>query len=295
MSIPQNIADKIMFSNNHTCCICRIKGKHVQIHHIDGDSSNNTMENLAILCLECHSKVTSNEGFGRSYTAGEVKQYKRTWEFMVRKTLIGEERETSSKEGISFFDQTASEILAMNDGDPRISEKLEMLANLNIIVGCTDEILGTFFHLAVISSMSQKQTAAMLARHIYELFPHLVGPDMVPLDADDEHRLEQGVKLLGTIGWFNGEFSKDIEVVRAACDNLYNMCEIAVLYDSEEIGVLIASELQKIKDACLTIYEEEKKPFRKGSQYVDRTVKKMRQFLKQQNVKWSPPPIKEEI
>lgn len=286
LSIPQNIADKIMFSNDHTCCICRIKGKHVQVHHIDGDSSNNIAGNLAILCLECHSKVTSNEGFGRSYTAGEVKQYKRTWEFIVRKTLIGKEerKKTSLKEGVSFFDQTASEILAMNDGDPRIGEKLETLGNLNIIVGCTDEILDAFFHLAVMSSMSQKQTAAILARHIYELFPHLVGPDMVPVNAKDKRRLEQGVKLLGTIGQFNGEFSKDIEVVQAACDNLYNMYEIAVLYDLKKISKLIASELQEIKDACLKIYEEEGKPLKKGAQYVERTFKQIHKLAEQQNV-----------
>jgi len=279
LSIPQNIADKIMFSNDHTCCICRIKGKHVQIHHIDGDNSNNNMGNLAILCLECHSKVTSNQGFGRSYTGGEVKRYKRTWEFIVRKTLIGKEerKKASLKEGISFFDQTASEILAMNDRDPRIGEKLETLANLNIIVGCTDEILDAFFHLAVMSSITQKQTATMLARHIYELFPHLVGPDMVPINAKDKRRLEQGVKLLGTIGQFNGEFSKDIEVVRASCDNLFNMYEIAVLYNLEKIGKLIDSELQEIKSACLKTYEKEEKPFKKGVQYVKLTVKKIHQ------------------
>jgi len=35
---------------------------------------------LAVLSLECHSLVTSDEGFGRSYTAGEVARYKAHWE-----------------------------------------------------------------------------------------------------------------------------------------------------------------------------------------------------------------------
>ena len=286
--IPQKIADELMFANDHTCCICRTKGKHVQIHHIDGDDSNNALRNLAVLCLECHSRVTGDEGLGRSFTAGEIKQYKRTWEFMVRKRLIGEEaRRRPMKEGVSYFDRTACEILAMNDGDPRIGEKLETLSNLNIIVGCTDEILNTFFHLAVMSSMSQKQTAAMLANHIYELFPHLVGPDQVPLGPDDERRLEQGVKLLGTIGQFNGEFSKDIEVVRAACDNLYNMCEIVISYELEKIGTLIASELQKIKESCLVVYEDAEKPLKKGAQYADRTAKKIYGLIRKRNIDWS--------
>jgi 5-methylcytosine-specific restriction endonuclease McrA len=76
--IPQATADNLMFANDHTCCICRVKGKHVQIHHIDGDNSNNSVNNLAVLCLECHSKATGDEGLGRSITAGEIKEYKRT-------------------------------------------------------------------------------------------------------------------------------------------------------------------------------------------------------------------------
>lgn len=89
--IPQTTADKLMFANDHTCCICRVKGKHVQIHHIDGDNSNNAWGNLAVLCLDCHSKATGDEGLGRSITVGEIKEYKKTWEFMVRKQLVGEE------------------------------------------------------------------------------------------------------------------------------------------------------------------------------------------------------------
>jgi hypothetical protein len=89
--IPESIADKLIFANDHTCCICRVKGKHIQIHHIDSDNSNNIWENLAVLCLDCHSKATGDEGLGRRITAGEIKEYKRTWESIVKKKLSGEE------------------------------------------------------------------------------------------------------------------------------------------------------------------------------------------------------------
>lgn len=285
--IPQKTVDNLMFANDHTCCICRTKGKHVQIHHIDGDSSNNTLENLAVLCLECHSTVTGDEGLGRRYTTGEIKQYKRTWEFMARERLVGKEaRPMPTKEGISYFDLTVCEILAMDDGDPRIGEKLGTLHQLSIIVGCTDEILDSLFHLAVQSSMSQKQTAAMLANLIYELFFHFVGPDMVSLGSDDESRLQRGVELLGTIGHFNGEFSKDMEVIQAVCDNLYKMCEIAVWYDLEKIGALVISKLQKTKESCLIAYENIEKPLAVGAEYAEQTTKRIRELTRKRSIDW---------
>lgn len=78
--IPQKVVDELMFRNRHRCCVCREPEKHVQIHHIDGDSSNNAMGNLAVLCLGCHSRATSDEGLGRRYSPGEVRKYKREWE-----------------------------------------------------------------------------------------------------------------------------------------------------------------------------------------------------------------------
>jgi hypothetical protein len=69
-----------MYRNRHTCCICHTPRKHVQIHHIDGDPSDFRFGNLAVLSLDCHSLVSSNEGLGRQYTPGEVARYKEQWE-----------------------------------------------------------------------------------------------------------------------------------------------------------------------------------------------------------------------
>lgn len=80
LRIPQEVSDQLMYLNRHTCCICHTSRKHVQIHHIDGNNSNNAPYNLAVLCLDCHSLVTGDEGLGRSYTPGEVTHYKREWE-----------------------------------------------------------------------------------------------------------------------------------------------------------------------------------------------------------------------
>ena len=52
IKIPPKTEAEILFINDRTCCICRDKSKGVQIHHIDGDPSNNATENLAVVCTE---------------------------------------------------------------------------------------------------------------------------------------------------------------------------------------------------------------------------------------------------
>jgi hypothetical protein len=78
--IPSGIADNLMVMNRRICCICNQEGKHLHIHHIDGNHNNNDIENLAVLCLECHSRVTGDEGFGRRFTPNEVSIFKKKWE-----------------------------------------------------------------------------------------------------------------------------------------------------------------------------------------------------------------------
>ncbi len=277
--ILQKTVDDLMFVSDHACCICREKGKHVHVHHINGNTSDNNPSNLAVLCLDCHSKVTGDEGLGRRFTPGEIKKYKKTWEHLVRERLLGLTSKQDEKSEISYFDLTVSEILAMEDRDPRINEKLKTLYELNIFKGCTDEILDSFFHLALMSSMSQPQTASILAETIPDLLLHLVGPEYVPLTEQGEKQVKQATSLLGTIGRFNGEFSKNIEVIRAVCDNLLKLFEIGTWYDSEDLQNIILSELTQIKNACLTAFGDDEKPLNEGAEYVDETIERTRALI----------------
>lgn len=77
--IPSDLAADVMFSSDNTCCICRERGKTVQIHHIDENPSNNVFENLAVLCLECHNKTQISGGFGKKHSAPLVIKYKNEW------------------------------------------------------------------------------------------------------------------------------------------------------------------------------------------------------------------------
>lgn len=68
-----------MFASSSTCCVCRERGKAVQVHHVDEDPSNNTFANLAVLGLECHNQTQVSGGFGRKLNGELVIKYREEW------------------------------------------------------------------------------------------------------------------------------------------------------------------------------------------------------------------------
>ena len=85
IKIPGDTASEILFLSDRTCCVCNVRGKHVQIHHIDENPSNNDIKNLSILCLECHNDTMIKGGFGRKLDAHQVIKYQTEWIERVRK------------------------------------------------------------------------------------------------------------------------------------------------------------------------------------------------------------------
>jgi hypothetical protein len=83
--IPPDVAAKVQFLSNRTCCICRRQGKPVQIHHIDSDPTNNDISNLAVLCLDCHMQTMISGGFYRKLDANQVRLYRDDWLNIVEK------------------------------------------------------------------------------------------------------------------------------------------------------------------------------------------------------------------
>jgi hypothetical protein len=84
-NIPEDVASGVLFEQDHTCCVCREPGKHVQIHHIDEDPSNNSSRNLAVLCLEHHNDTQMSGGFGRKLSPATVTLYRDEWVETVRR------------------------------------------------------------------------------------------------------------------------------------------------------------------------------------------------------------------
>lgn len=83
--ISADQAAEAMFASDRTCCVCNERGKAVQIHHIDDDPSNNSAENFAVLCIECHNDTQIKGGFGRKLNSDLVIKYRNEWLLRVSK------------------------------------------------------------------------------------------------------------------------------------------------------------------------------------------------------------------
>lgn len=77
--IPEDIASNVRWLSDDTCCVCRERRKGIQIHHIDGDPQNHDVENLAVLCLECHNKTEQKGGFARSHDPNYITRCRNKW------------------------------------------------------------------------------------------------------------------------------------------------------------------------------------------------------------------------
>lgn len=96
MTIPNDIAAKVLFKSDRTCVTCRIKSKPIQIHHIDGNNSNNDIDNLAVLCLDCHNETQIEGGFHRKLDDEQIILYRDDWYSIVSRDRINAELEKSA-------------------------------------------------------------------------------------------------------------------------------------------------------------------------------------------------------
>jgi hypothetical protein len=111
--IPSDLEAKLLTDNLHTCCICHENNLHVQIHHIDGNPANNLPGNLAVLCLNCHSRASGDEGLGKSYSAREVIEYKKRWELRCAETT--KSRAVTIHQETSLASHNATRTLTRDD------------------------------------------------------------------------------------------------------------------------------------------------------------------------------------
>lgn len=76
--IPSGVRSEVLIANRHLCCVCQ--DGFLQIHHMNGDPSDNAPDNLAVLCMKHHEMATAPRGMTARLTQNEVRQYKRDHE-----------------------------------------------------------------------------------------------------------------------------------------------------------------------------------------------------------------------
>lgn len=143
--LPPVIAARVLFLSDRTCCVCRSKGKSVQIHHIDNDSSNGSPENLAVLCLECHTETQLRGGFHRKLDPEQVLLYRDDWVAVVA-------RDRAAARGVAGEHQISEQVdleLATSIAEIyRDAEAYDLLAMHYLTLG-NDELRDKYIELAI--------------------------------------------------------------------------------------------------------------------------------------------------
>jgi hypothetical protein len=88
IKIPYEIAARVLFLSDRTCCVCRIGNKPIQIHHIDENPENNEIPNLCVLCFDCHRETQIRGGFDRKLDSDQLILYRDDWLRIVSKKRI---------------------------------------------------------------------------------------------------------------------------------------------------------------------------------------------------------------
>jgi hypothetical protein len=77
--IPPHVEAELAYLSDRTCCVCRTPYLQLQIHHLDGDPSNNDSANLALLCLQHHGEAEIKGGLGRKLSPAAIRKFRTEW------------------------------------------------------------------------------------------------------------------------------------------------------------------------------------------------------------------------
>jgi hypothetical protein len=73
VAIRSTVMERVKAAHNHRCALCQ--HPYVEVHHIDGDRTNNAEANLIPLCSNCHHGRVHGKA-GHRLTAKSLKLYK---------------------------------------------------------------------------------------------------------------------------------------------------------------------------------------------------------------------------
>lgn len=140
------LQQKVLFFSDRICCVCRKSEKPVQIHHIDENSTNNTYENLAILCFDCHNETMVKGGFGRSLNSDQIILYRDNWIHLLAKNKIHTEltMEDNQKKDNSEYIKYLTSIMEMH----REKEQFDLLAMQYSLMG-NEKLRDKYINLAL--------------------------------------------------------------------------------------------------------------------------------------------------
>lgn len=74
--IPRDTEAEALFRSDLRCVVCSDNKRGDQIHHIDGNSANNNLNNLAYLCFYCHDDATKTQSLRKKLTPMTIAKFR---------------------------------------------------------------------------------------------------------------------------------------------------------------------------------------------------------------------------
>lgn len=118
----QKIKADVMFKSNRECCICKKPKRGDHIHHIDGNSSNNKLENLALLCFKHHNEASISGNISKKLSPQTIIRY-REYKYLV----VNTKRQNALKVFNSSLGDLSTEDLLIASKNAIIILKLEKI------------------------------------------------------------------------------------------------------------------------------------------------------------------------
>jgi hypothetical protein len=290
--IPVKNEVEILFKNDRTCCICKDKSKGVQIHHIDENPSNNSLDNLSVVCTYDHDEIHKKGGVTKGISQGLLKKYKYSWEDTVRKERLKNNKPQKSLIGLEkvLFEfeirKVAYEILSIEDDNTvLINQKMEFLLSLHLFEDLTKIILDALRNIVTLSSIIDTNKSSIIGERIHHFFWHLVGPENVRITSKDMTNLKEGIAILGTLGGFSGQFNKNIKTISSVVTSFDYILNISIWYNLKDIARITIKEINEVIKACEETYDDEK-PLTAGIKKLNDMKIDFNKRARKEGIKW---------
>ncbi len=120
--VPQKIRDEVLVEFHHTCVRC--DAPYHEVHHIDGDPSNNIKDNLIVLCPNCHQGKVHGKSI--KITHEQLRLYKKMKSKAVFKPIY-----YAVKNRFEFIEAKKYEYLTVDEISTESQDLIEFISTLS--------------------------------------------------------------------------------------------------------------------------------------------------------------------
>jgi hypothetical protein len=271
--IPTRTQHEILFRNQNVCCVCQEAG--VQIHHLDGNPSNNSLSNLCILCIRHHAEASSKSSMVKGLSPELLKKYKTEWEGrVIRKRQLAANRrlKQSSKvqtDLIQFEIKRTAYGLHESKSEGELNESIDYLYMWSTVDGRKKDIIDT---LSDIHWMLNQRVIKALARRLHEFFWHFFDPERIPMSRQDERVMLTAVETLQYMGVQIAMFDYNVDLIQEIGRSLERFHQIASIYSRPRIMSAIIEALRSISKECESSIDDSPKAMKEAMEFIESKV-----------------------